>query len=155
MRREDKEVTDRAVIDDIINGSTILRLGLCRDNKPYVVPLSFGYDGKDIYFHSAREGMKSDYIRANPSVCFEVEDKAELVKHDAIPCKFDFLFRSVIGFGEISEIIDKDEKKDALKILLKHYSDEEWSLPDAAIGGVCLWKIRITDVTGKQSKDRS
>ena len=30
----------------------ICRLGLCKDNRPYIVPVNFGYDGEHIYFHT-------------------------------------------------------------------------------------------------------
>jgi len=152
MRRKDKEITDKKLICDIIDKAEILRLGLCKDNNPYVVPLSFGFDGDFIYFHSAREGMKIDYIRSNPNVCFELESEAELVKHESSPCDFTFSYRSVIGFGEVSEITEKDEKRKVLKIILNHYSEKEWNIPWPMLLAVRVWRIRITSLFGKESK---
>jgi len=154
MRRKDKEITDRNAIDDIINRSEVLRLGLCKDNKPYIVPLSFGYDGKCLYFHSAREGMKIDYIKDNPNVCFEIENEVAIVKHESAPCDFTFSFRSVIGFGDVSEITNKNEKREALKIILSHYSDKEWNIPFPMLLAVRVWKVSIINIIGKQSKDK-
>lgn len=141
-------------MDDIISGSAVLRLGLCKDNKPYVVPLSYGYDGEDLYFHSAREGMKIDYIKNNPNVCFEIEDEVKLVEHGSLPCKFTVSYRSVIGFGQVSEITGKEKKRDALKIIMNHYSEKEWNIPFPMLLAVRVWKIGITSIYGKQSKDK-
>ena len=73
MRRTDKEITDREAIDGIIGGCQVLRLGLAQDDVPYIVPLSFGYDGSAFYFHTALAGRKLEMIGANPRVCFELE----------------------------------------------------------------------------------
>jgi nitroimidazol reductase NimA-like FMN-containing flavoprotein (pyridoxamine 5'-phosphate oxidase superfamily) len=45
MRRKQQEITDKSLIREIMEQAKVLRLGLCKDNKPYVVPLSFGFDG--------------------------------------------------------------------------------------------------------------
>ncbi|MBU3917342.1 pyridoxamine 5'-phosphate oxidase family protein, partial [bacterium] len=71
MRRKEKEITDKAIIDSIINDSKVCRLGLSDDNRPYVVPLCFGYENDTLYFHSAHKGMKLDILKKNKQVCFE------------------------------------------------------------------------------------
>ena len=45
MRRKDKEITDRDDISQVIRKCQVCRIGLAMDNKPYIVPVSFGYDG--------------------------------------------------------------------------------------------------------------
>ena len=37
-------------------------LGLASENRPYVVPMSFGYDGDNCYFQMNSQGRKFDYI---------------------------------------------------------------------------------------------
>ena len=44
MRRHDREVTERAKIDEIIKSCDCLRLGLNAEDGAYIVPLSFGYE---------------------------------------------------------------------------------------------------------------
>ena len=43
MRRHDREVIERAKIDEIIESCDCLRLGLNAEDGAYIVPLSFGY----------------------------------------------------------------------------------------------------------------
>ena len=153
MRRKHQEITDKDLLRRVIDEAQVMRLGMCRDNKPYVVPLSFGYDGDLIYFHCARQGMKTDYLRENPHVSFELESKAEIIRHESDPCKFDFSYRSVIGFGEASEVTGVGRKRAALSIIMRHYTEKEWSFPLPMLLAVAVWRIRVTALSGKQSED--
>ena len=58
MRRKDREITDRAEIEAILNEAMVCRIGLADDGEPYVVPVSFGYEDGSVYIHSAPEGKK-------------------------------------------------------------------------------------------------
>ena len=60
-------------MDDIIRGSNVCRIALAKDNIPYIVPVSFGYDGESIYIHTAKEGKKINIIKNNNNLCFEFE----------------------------------------------------------------------------------
>ena len=48
-------------------------LGCSREGRPYVVPMNYAYDGKELYFFTT-EGMKTQFIEANPLVCLQVEE---------------------------------------------------------------------------------
>ncbi|MCK5794940.1 MAG: pyridoxamine 5'-phosphate oxidase family protein [Anaerolineales bacterium] len=60
MRKKDKEITDRKTLDSIIRNAKICHLACCLNDQPYVIPISFGYDGKTIYFHTALIGKKNE-----------------------------------------------------------------------------------------------
>jgi nitroimidazol reductase NimA-like FMN-containing flavoprotein (pyridoxamine 5'-phosphate oxidase superfamily) len=59
MRRKDREITDQADIEAILNEATVCRIGLADDEGPYIVPLSFGYENGAVYIHSAPETSKN------------------------------------------------------------------------------------------------
>ena len=67
MRRKDREVTDNYEINKIINSCQIIRLAFADGVAPYIVPLNFGFEEKDVkrtfYFHGAKEGRKLDLIK--------------------------------------------------------------------------------------------
>ena len=65
MRRRDKEIADRTEIDGIISSALVCRLAFADENEPYVVPISFGYDGDAIFIHTAKKGRKIDFMAAN------------------------------------------------------------------------------------------
>ena len=152
MRRSEKEISDRRTIDKIIAGCNICRIALARDNAPYMIPISFGYDGKCLYFHTAPTGKKIDYFLANPQVCFEFERSIKLVTDENKACKWSFSFQTVIGYGEIYEVIEKDLKAEALNQIMLHYSGKSWPYSEASIKSVRVWRLEIESLSGKQSK---
>ncbi len=48
-------------------------LACCRDDKPYVVPVHYGFSGGIVYIYTT-EGKKADMLAANPAVCLQVEE---------------------------------------------------------------------------------
>jgi nitroimidazol reductase NimA-like FMN-containing flavoprotein (pyridoxamine 5'-phosphate oxidase superfamily) len=59
-------------IDGVLRSEAIGRIGCYAFGRPYVVPITYAYDGVAIYGHS-REGLKLRMMRSHPTVCFEVE----------------------------------------------------------------------------------
>lgn len=154
MRRQDKEILDQALIEQIINQVRVCRLGLCRDGQPYIVPVSFGYDGKSIYFHTAPEGRKIDYMTANNQVCFELEHDVKVLPHDTAACQWTFSFYSVIGFGTVAELTDLPRKVAALNQIMQKYSGRAWDFNDQQLAKTRLWRLAIEQISCKASKDK-
>ena len=151
MRRNDTEITDRDKIDAIIRESLICRLALAKDNNPYLVPVSFGYDGKNIFLHTARTGKKINYFKNNDKVCVEFERGVRLLKNSDNACSWSFKFQSVIGFGRIIELADLSQKEYALNQIMLKYSGRKWQFDSSSLEKVRTWKIIIDSLTGKES----
>ena len=151
MRRAEKEIHSRALIDQILGQAEVCRLALCKDNRPYLVPVSFGYDGSCLYFHTAMEGMKLEFLAANNRVCFEVEHGVKLVPNEANPCGWSCAYLSVIGFGRAEEIPDRAGKEEGLNHILRHYSGRSWSWEGQSLEKLRVWRIVIEQITGKRS----
>jgi nitroimidazol reductase NimA-like FMN-containing flavoprotein (pyridoxamine 5'-phosphate oxidase superfamily) len=150
MRRTDREIPDRETIDQIITAAGVCRLGLSNRDQPYIVPVSFGYDGKAIYFHTALEGMKIDYFTANARVCFEMEQNVSVVRNEEVACKWGQLYSSVIGFGTVREITDPPGRLAAMNQVMQHYSGKHWDFDLETFAQVRLWCISIDQLTGKR-----
>ena len=151
MRRKEKQITERKEIDAVIHASTVCRMAMARGDQPYVVPLSFGYDGRSVYIHTAAEGKKIDFVEANPSVCLEFEHQIQVISDDNKACNWSFSFQSVIGFGTISELQDAGEKEKGLNHIMRHYSDKQWSYNPKAVAKTRVWKIDFESLDGKKS----
>jgi uncharacterized protein len=150
MRRKDKEITDKAQIESILNEAEICRIAMCSDDIPYIVPVNFAYKNDFIYFHSFPSGKKIDIIKKNSSVCFEAEIKSEIVK-SANACSWGMKFMSVIGSGIAEIIADEIQKQEALNIIMGKYSGiSEWEFTDS-MGKISVIKIKIKEMTGKKS----
>jgi nitroimidazol reductase NimA-like FMN-containing flavoprotein (pyridoxamine 5'-phosphate oxidase superfamily) len=80
-------------------------LGCARDGRPYVLPMNYAYDGKDLYFFTT-EGMKTQYIDANPQVCLQVEEIIDGTH-----------WRSVMVSGKAEQITSKEEMQKAMKLI--------------------------------------
>ena len=150
MRRRDKQITDPEQIDAILRRARFCRLAMCDGDRPYVVPMCFGRDGSTLYLHCAREGRKLDVIRRNPNVCFEVAVDTEIVSAPEA-CRWSFKFRSVIGEGAASIVDEPAGVREALAVIMRQYSDQEFAFPDDAVSRIAIIKVDIHTMTGKQS----
>ncbi len=155
MRRSDKEISDRAAINDVVRGCRVCHLGLAANNEPYVVPVSFGYDGAAVYFHTARRGKKIDMITANPRACVEFERKIELVTHDDDACAWTFSFESAIGFGAIVEMIGTEDRIHGLNQIMRHYSGRDWEYTGPVLQSTRVWRLDLETLTGKKSEHKA
>lgn len=150
MRKREKEITEKKSIVEIIKRAEICRLAMCNEGRAYIVPLCFGYEDDALYFHCAHEGKKIDILRRNPEVCFEFDIDQEIIgAEDA--CRWTMKYRSVIGFGTVEFIEDDKQKRRALNIIMKQYSDGSFSFPDKNFGLTEIIRVDIRNMTGKQS----
>lgn len=151
MRRKDKEIKDENTIESIIKRATVCRIGLSENNVPYIVPLIFGYKDNCLYFHSAREGKKIDMIGSNNGVCFEIDIDNEIVKGEEA-CGWSMKYYSVIGFGKAFLVEGFEEKREALDIIMEHYSGKlTFEYPEEAVNNAAIIKVKIERMTGKKS----
>lgn len=151
MRRKDKEIKDRTQIDEIISGCDVCHLGLADGGEPYIVPISYGYDKKHLYFHTALRGKKLDIIAANPRVCVQFERNVHLLSDEIEPCKWTFLYESVIGNGVVQEIVDEESKAQGLNQITRHYSVREWRLSSEVLARTRVWRVVVKTFSGKRS----
>ena len=150
MRRKEREITDRAAIESIILRSSVWRLALSEDNRPYIVPLCFGYEDNTLYFHSAPEGKKLDIIRKNHRVCFEFDIDHEIVEAKEA-CKWGMKYRSVIGYGKASLIDGPQSKRRAFDLIMHHYAGRSFTYTAAALKDTVIVKVEIECMRGKKS----
>ena len=80
-------------------------LGCARDGRPYVVPMHYAYDGKELYFFTT-QGMKTRYIHVNPQVCLQVEEIIDSTN-----------WRSVMVVGQATELTLAEETQRAMKLI--------------------------------------
>lgn len=151
MRRKDRQIESRVDLDAIIAGSEVCRLALSKNDEPYLVPLSFGYDGEAIYIHTAKKGKKIDFFKANDRVCFEFERNVRYVRDGSDACSSTFSYESVIGYGRISELTDFEHKSYALRQITLHYGETPTDYTTNGLGKVRAWKISIVELVGKRS----
>jgi nitroimidazol reductase NimA-like FMN-containing flavoprotein (pyridoxamine 5'-phosphate oxidase superfamily) len=149
MRRNEREITDTAQIEALLQRARICRVGFSDGDSPYVVPVCFGYRNRTLYFHCAAEGYKLDILRRNPRVCIEAEADVAFVPHDR-PCGWSLKYRSVVGFGSASIVEDPEAKREGLGILMAHYAQGPFVFPGDMLARTEVVRIDIESMTGKQ-----
>jgi len=64
-------------IDEVLDSQVVARIAYVAEGKPWIVPVTYIYDGTCAYVHSA-DGAKIRGMRTNPHICFEVEDVRDM-----------------------------------------------------------------------------
>jgi len=148
MRRKERRIEQRRELEQILEQGDVLYLALARDDEPYLVPLNYGYDGQDIYFHGAAQGLKMELLRRNPKVCFSVVVGMRIKPADK-PCQWGVMGRSVVGFGRAVILDDEQEKIYALNQILSHYGGEGEPFGDKILAKTAVIRIQIDSLAGK------
>jgi nitroimidazol reductase NimA-like FMN-containing flavoprotein (pyridoxamine 5'-phosphate oxidase superfamily) len=151
MLRKDKAITDRANLDLIIQQSDFCHIACSLDDKPYLLPISFGYDGHQVYLHTAAKGKKIEIISQNSQVCLSFVSQAKLIKDPDQACDWSFDYASVIIKGEAVKIDHPEKKRYALNQIMLHYSGKSWNMPEKEVTRTMLWSVSIQEITGKGS----
>jgi nitroimidazol reductase NimA-like FMN-containing flavoprotein (pyridoxamine 5'-phosphate oxidase superfamily) len=58
----------------------------------------------------------------------------------------------VIGHGRIEFIAGLEQKRHGLDAIMAQYAAGDFSYPDAAVNGTCVYKLLISKISGKQSR---
>ncbi len=83
-------------VESILKTEVLGRIGCHANGRTYVVPVTYVYDGERVICHSGR-GDLIRMMRANPDVCFEVEQIENLAN-----------WRSVVAEGQFEELEGSD-----------------------------------------------
>jgi nitroimidazol reductase NimA-like FMN-containing flavoprotein (pyridoxamine 5'-phosphate oxidase superfamily) len=153
MRRSDREIPGIWELEEIIRKADVCRIALSNDNIPYIVTLNFGYINKPeqtLFFHCANEGRKLDMMRRNSYVCFEMDTDHQIYGGER-GCDWGMRYRSVIGYGNISVVTEKDQKITGLNQIMIHYGGEgEYFFDEKLLGQTTILRLKIIEMTGKK-----
>jgi len=155
MRRQDRQIYDENELLEILSIGKYIIVSMCRDNEPYIVTLSYGYDKVNnvLYMHSGKSGLKIDFIRSNPNVCAVIIDDKGYIKNE---CGHEY--RSIVINGRISFVENIEEKKCGMEVILKHLEDtpdiiKARSLKnDEIYNNIEILKLNIISLTGKKGR---
>jgi nitroimidazol reductase NimA-like FMN-containing flavoprotein (pyridoxamine 5'-phosphate oxidase superfamily) len=130
-------------IDSVLRNEAVGRIGCYAFGRPYVVPITYAYDGVAVYGHS-REGLKMRMMRSHPIVCFEVDRLDDLAS-----------WQSVIATGTFSEL-EAGEAEVAMQLLRRRLAPlvpSATSVPDGRLhpSGLpwSVFRILLGERTGR------
>lgn len=120
-------------------------LGCARENRPYVVPIHYAYADPDIYIFTT-EGMKTEFIAANPEVCLQVEEVVDPTN-----------WKSVIATGKAERLADKEEIEHAMQHITKTNPtltpalNKMWIDPWGRASNITLYRMRPDVISGRKT----
>lgn len=120
------------------------------DDKPYVIPMNFGFRDDVIYIHGAGKGKKVDILRNNPAVCINFStDHLLRYQSEEVACSWSMKYRSVLCYGDAEFIEDPDEKTAALNIIMSQYTRCEFTYNPPSIREVNVMRIKVERFEGR------
>jgi len=155
MRRREREIVELAELESILLGGEYATLALCSNNEPYIVTLSYGYDreARCLYFHCAKDGLKTDFVSENPAVCATViQDKG----YHQNECEH--AYRSVVIRGKIEILTEMNDKLKAIDVMIEHLEDNPAVMKKKTrdrpvqIKEVQIWRLFIDEISGKDGR---
>ncbi|MFC4211906.1 pyridoxamine 5'-phosphate oxidase family protein [Pedobacter lithocola] len=135
---------NKAQLLDFLNHQFIGRLGCSNDGETYVVPINYVYRENAIHAHSGT-GKKIDMMRANPKVCFLID---EIVNT--------FNWKSAIIQGTFSEL-QGETRQQAMQGIIhkimpltsKPTQDPSHGINPAEHDNLIVYKIEFSSISGK------
>ncbi|HVS86243.1 MAG TPA: pyridoxamine 5'-phosphate oxidase family protein [Gaiellaceae bacterium] len=129
-----------AEIDAFLRGQRIARIGCHGGGETYVVPVIYAYD-EDAMYVVTTEGKKIDLMRANPSVCVEVDEYDTDGKGS---------WRSVIAQGTYEEL-EGDAVLSALQLLRNAFQrvSGRAAAPRERPADMVVFRIALGETTGR------
>ncbi len=112
---------------DVLSEALVGHLAMTDADGPYVVPISFAYDGEEIHFHGG-EGKKAAALEREPRICLSATTQPRPMK-GGNACAFNFDYRSVLAYGTARLLAGPAERDAALRAIIAKYHPETVTAP--------------------------
>jgi len=155
IRRADKVMPKAAATELLARGFSGRLATVGPDGWPYIVPLLYVWRAGEIWVHNA--GVRG-HLRVNVDhdarVCFEVDEPGEVFAYGRFECDTSVEYRSVVVFGRIRVVEERDAKVRFFDALMAKYGDPAWQRPAGSyprLEGITLYSIAVERMTGKET----
>lgn len=157
VRRSDRAVEDEAWLQDFLAKAAVGTLATVHEQQPFLNSNLFIYDAQQhcIYTHTAHVGRTRANIEQNNRVCFTAMKMGRLLPADEA-LEFSVEYESVVAFGTVSIVEDRDEAINALQMLLDKYAPHlkpgvDYRPPvDEELKRTAVFRMDITEWSGKK-----
>ena len=156
MRRKDREIKDKSAIKELLDTAGVLHLGMFDGERPYVVPVNYGYDVIDdsyqFYIHSAKHGRKIEILEKFNNVFIEIVLDYEIINMGMTPCDLSMKYKCFMADGIACRIDDFNEKSRALKLIVKQQTGIiPQELNEKSVDAVHVYRIITENATMKSN----
>ena len=151
----ERAVPEEAV--EILSNGLVAHVGFIEDGLPYVIPLSYHYDGQNpdrIYLHGSVRSRALELLANGAPVCVTVTLTDGLV-YSRKAMNHSMNYRSVVLFGTAREVTDHDEKYALFDQMVQRYFpdrllERDYNPPPASdLGVTALVEVQIEEWNAK------
>jgi nitroimidazol reductase NimA-like FMN-containing flavoprotein (pyridoxamine 5'-phosphate oxidase superfamily) len=154
MRRKDREISDKVMIEAVIRESDVCHVAFADNNTPYIVTMNFGYSGGEkpgLYFHCAPGGRKLEMMKKSSHVCFQM-DTDHLLTKGPKGCDWGMKYKSVVGYGRLSVVENNEERIKGLNLIMDQYGGSGKTDYDPKVfSRTIILFLEISEITAKQA----
>ena len=156
VRRADKIMSAEEVREFLVSAHCGRTATVGADGYPYVVPNLFVWMDERIFLHTARQrGHFLANVEFCDRVCFEADQPGKTFPYGPVECDTSIAFRSVVVFGRIGVVSERDIKRRFFTAFLSKYAPQDfWGRPKDSfprIDSTILYSIVPEIMTGKQT----
>jgi hypothetical protein len=136
---------------DIIQSCAVCYVSMVdKENKPYVIPMNFGFADNTILLHGAKQGKKISILKNNPNICIVFSTDHQLRwQNEDVACSWSMKYRSVLAYGKVAFVVDIAEKQTLLHQFMKNYSPKEFKYSKPSLEEVQILKVPIDKMEGR------
>ena len=118
-RRAGRGHYDRATIDAILDEAMYGHVGLESGGQPFVIPVLYGRSNAELFLHGSPLSRLLGTAAAGAALCFTVTLLDGLVLARSA-FHHSMNYRSVVVFGHARVVEDREEKLEALRLIVEH-----------------------------------
>ena len=142
---------------DILARGLVAHVGFIEDDEPYVIPMSYHYDGSapdSIYIHGSVRSRAMKHLARGATVCITITLTDGLV-YSRKAMNHSMNYRSAMVFGVGREVTDEAEKSMLFDRMVRRYfpgrtPDRDYNAPPSTdLGVTTLVEVQIEDRSAK------
>jgi nitroimidazol reductase NimA-like FMN-containing flavoprotein (pyridoxamine 5'-phosphate oxidase superfamily) len=149
-RRAGRAHYDRATIEAILDEGLYGSVGLESGGQPYVIPVLYGRSAEEVFIHGSPLSRLLGTAAAGARICFTVTLLDGLVLARSA-FHHSMNYRSVVVLGEARAIDDREEKLEALRMIVEHVVPGR----SAEIRGPSSQELAATEVVALELSEAS
>jgi nitroimidazol reductase NimA-like FMN-containing flavoprotein (pyridoxamine 5'-phosphate oxidase superfamily) len=123
-RLRERGVYERDAIEAILDEALICHLGFVHQGQPFVIPTIHARSGDTVFVHGSPASRMLKTMADGVDVCLTATLLGLVLARSVFHHSMNY--RSVVVLGRAREVVDADEKMDALRTVVEHVQPGRW-----------------------------
>ncbi|MDE2363059.1 MAG: pyridoxamine 5'-phosphate oxidase family protein [Hyphomicrobiales bacterium] len=155
IRRADRIMPHDGALQALQRGFCCRVATVGEDGHPYCTPLLYVLMDDEICLHNtSAPGHFRTNVEREPRVCFEIDEPGEVFDYGRFECDSGLAYKSVIVFGRIRVVEQRDAKQRFCEALMAKYARPDTGRPKGffpRIDAITVYAMTIERMTAKET----